>query len=346
MAKQPQVVAGLVRRYIQLRSGNRAWRMVRPDNPNIVDPQPADPQAQRQQPAKPAEAPKQETPVVDKTLSFHDDGYPSCCGASFMVPLYPTAKDDDPRAKAFEYWKQHYQGQQKIYLDYAKDYQKDLDESFSDGQRAHSKKYRLTRRYLEQSIQNYKTAAAQYDFETLYKAGNLTRNNTTKRDMSKYKGPGCTISVVPFHGSKPTPAGLHVRCDQDINVDYCGTPFEVPAPFDTPDVNRNKTDRPQAFYSKKHEHPDGFNVWCLAGMFNQDLANDIATAVAKSKDYKVGDVITFILNKSQGTQQKLNKLAAAGYRHVLTTSNSTHGGSSILYLFERKLTLEDLPNEQ
>ena len=61
MAKQPiQVGAGLVRRYIQLRSGNRAWRMVRPDNPNIVDPQPVDPNEQR----RPAAAAVDVAPVA------------------------------------------------------------------------------------------------------------------------------------------------------------------------------------------------------------------------------------------------------------------------------------------
>jgi len=338
--------------------------MVRPDNPNIVYPQPNDAPAQRQIPAAPVPVAESLNPVPvaeslnpvpvaepltpttkpDKPRKFKDVGYPACCGASFLLIEPPASKKKTPEEEARSYYEaKNFVATRDNYLGYVKVYEDDLK-----GWEAGGKKVRTPRgnhpNTTRQYIKDYQNAADSYEFEYMFKKGLLNgKAGQYDRDMATYKSPGIALSMDQFHGAHQTPAGLWVRNDYEIRENYSGKPFTVPEPFETPDVKRDKA---VALTLTSHTHDNGYKVHLIQGMSRDDLANDIASFIARNKKFAVGDVVTFILNKGQGTQQKLNKLAAAGYRHVLTTSNANHNGSSILYLFERTLTDVDKPNGQ
>lgn len=352
MAKTPAVVAGgLVRRYIQLRSGTRAWRMVRPDNPNIIDPQPEEVVRRVRTPAA-VEAPQQEErPAVvvksekaDPKRRFKDMGYQSCCGGSFLVGE-PVGVKPDPRVEALRAWKQAgYENNVKSYESQIAAWKKNL-EDFEAGKKDKAP-YGWTKAHLLNSIRIYEGYVKRYDFETMYAAGQL-KDTGFSLDLKTYKGPGVTVSCDMFHLATKTPAGIFVRDDYPLG-DYSGTPVKIPEPSDTPSVDRTKKINTNKYYPRSYEQvlPDGTkrNVWTLSGMSSADLANEIASGIAGYKEMVVGDVVTFILNKPQMTKAKAAKLTQAGYRCVLITSNKSHSGSSILYLFERELTEVDKPN--
>lgn len=324
---------GLIRRYIQLRSGNRAWRMVKPDNPNIIDPQPDTPDRPVAAPVA-APAPKPAEP-----RKFAQQGMDACCGGSILLPE-PDLSDspDAVRAAAKAFWDTHYKRRQQANLETVSRYEKDL-KVVNEGSHKRGPSTGYSKADLEYYIRTYKQRAEAFDFETMFAKGSLNLGkHRYDVDFTHFKSNGLTVSSAEFPGSTQTPAGLWVRDDYPFTKsgghDLTDALVETPEPADVPDV---KSEHNSYVYGRMIE--PGFHI--LTGCDRANLANEIAGYIKTDKSIKVGDVVFWVVARYQMTQVKANKLAAAGFRCALKTGNKSHPGDSILYMYEHKVTEQD-----
>ena len=304
----------LVRRYIQLRSGRRAWRFVKPDNPNIVQPQPGAEELDVPVPPK-VEAPVRQT----KTVLLVKD-YNGCCGAAVVEPEERFVDETDLEMKTRRWaglYKVHY------YDHYMRMSETTLDSYYK---------------------KHYAKLVEQYGLEHMLKGNQLNREPYFEFN-DKYKSYGITISTVEFSRSAKTPAGLFVRNDyparasEDAEYDLTDAILETPEPFGEDKLSRQRVsgwNLDNCFSTKQHG-----NMHVICGMGSDDLANMLSTYIADRKEIEPGHVVSFVLNRGQQTQRKANTLAAAGFRCTLVTANQNHRRSSILYLYERVVTEDD-----
>lgn len=305
---------GLVRRFIQLRSGRRAWRYVKPNNPNIVQPQPDAPD----QPMPPKEKVAVTIPVRSTKIVHLCIDYLGCCGATFLDPEERFVDETDMEAK-----RRRWEGYYKIY---------NHDHYLKMAAKASNEYYK----------QHYKHIAEQYSFENMVRG--LTLGREVYQELTdSYKSYGIIVSPTPFKDSVETPAGLFIRNDYpafgpDAQYDLSHALIEVKEP--TPD-DRLSRQRVGIKVENFFGHRQHGSVHVISGMERADLANELSTFIANKKEIEPGHVVTFILNRTQQTQRKANTLAAAGFRCTLVTGNRNHPNASILYLYERTVTEAD-----
>lgn len=318
---------GLVRAQILTLKGNKVWRWVKPDNPNIVGEVIAATKAvvkAVKEVVKPAE------PRMFTTLEF-----PGCCGAQILDPVpEPTTERDWEAEYAKSTWSQYY----KTYKDNADAYEK-------QGSKVNA--------------QYYRDHAENYSLEAFIKKDGNTGGGAP-HDGSK-AGYGIMTSSAPFPKSSKSPAGIFYRKDRDPVNEAKDDYFDAAAVVDFDKIKKTTVFTRNYCIPYGPMYGNGAFTVLVGASGGTELPHILWSAIWKGKatdkynsynsrtagtePFKPGDVVVFIANNSQRNSdgKKVPKLLAeAGFTEVVRTGNRNHPGTSTIYLYERKLTEADL----
>jgi len=354
MAKQP-----LIQARIRTRLGNVVTRLVKPDNPNIVEViterQPlAGTQATRRARTVMKPKPAKVDPVVAAEpkpirTDWQEASHHGCCGGRVLIAHDVFEKDEEPfdEAKLRTEWERSPYGKKVCddYETYAKQYEEALAYLVKNGRNMPGYQYR-TRDDLRRDADYYLNLIKNtYGWEAALKRRACYGVSTPVYVKPDKPLMGVTVSVREFPGSHQSPAGLWLRSDQDpgtsnkMHLADMATAVSQPEKIKTYDSNGSVSAlEPSSVKPTDH--------WILSNMQGKTAQAErnwtkIKQLVA-TKKAKAGTLITFILNHNQNDKATDESLAAAGFQCVLCTGNKNHGNSSVLYLYERRLTERDI----
>lgn len=345
---------GLVHRQITTKKGNRVWRWVRPDNENVVEPAiPADSiaRAAKRKVAVPKPEPEPEPVVVVKPKRWAITGYLSCCGGRIIraepdataAPVDTRTEDqmraDYERTQMCRQWKQY-----KDAEDAGRRALKRLNAGQNPNQsevfyyytvEAYGKEVSIA--HVKRILRDYQAAMNSYSFETYKVKGDIYARNNAPITYSPTcpTGTGITVSVTEFPGSTQTPAGLWVRQDQKPP----STPVEVYPAVEQPKIVKGQG----VAYSVTQDPYDKNHVLIYLGG-NNIMSASLWNTISKHKATwaKPGTIVTFIRTDRQMSKATAEDMAQGGFHCALIAGNKTHPTSSVLYLYERKLTEADI----
>lgn len=358
MAKEP-----LIQARIRTRLGNIVTRHVKPDNPNIVEvlttvidgqqPPLVQQAARRARTIIKPKAPKADPVVVKPTepklirTDWQEVSHHGCCGGRVLIAhdIFEAEEKPFDEAALRDEWERHQYGEKywKIYMGYTDQPRKALEYLIKNGRNLEN--YGGYRREMFQAdITYYEGLAKEYSWEEA-----LKRKSCYGVGAPRYLKPetalmGVTVSIREFPGSHQSPAGLWMRSDQEPGTSnkmrLKDMAKAVEQPVKIVANGRYIVNYQEPLSTKPTDH------WILSGMsrgLEQAACNwkAISNLVA-TKKAKAGTLITFILNHSQNNKAVDESLAEAGFQCVLCTGNKNHGNSSVLYLYERRLTERDI----
>lgn len=351
---------GLVRRQIMTKKGNRVWRWVKPDNPNIGQEERGQGLAAARANRRATTIPKPEVVPEPPKPQFNDFGLISlagCCGGRWAPPKPPSHEPPKTDEEYEAAWKQSSMYQN--WLSYSQTLQ-NIDagvETLKSGKKipagnpySYYNDYGVPDaiRYLEADRRTYETGRTRLSLEHFKKFGDPNQIQYLYKNGAIPNQMGIVASSEPFNGATETPAGLWVRGDyfwryKGMEAFMAGVAEAYPPvpAVAQPDCKAfaqsyKGANRVTAYTS----YVPGIHLLYLGG---RSIPSGGLWNFIRSKDsgIKPGDTVLFIRNKLQMDEGVMADMAAGGFQCVLVTGNRNHPLTSVLHLFERKLTEAD-----
>ena len=340
--KQP-----LIRARIRTRLGNVVTRLVKPDNPNIVERlDTGDQQAQRRaRTVKPKQAQAEPPKASWEAFDWRAIGHIGCCGGRILVatPKVTAGIGEAALRKEWEtsiYGKRYYDQ----YMKSVNDFKAGLEHLVSTGRNL-DRWYGYGKRDLEAQIRTYQAYVDRYSWETCLKTGQVYGSMGNPVVDPKVPLMGVTMSSQEFPGSTPTPAGLFVRSDCRPGSGCKLREADMPKAVTNVDLSFMKDPAPYRGYT------NSVTVYPTAGVAHTVLAGQSAASNTRGQfnwlrirdqvqagKAKPGHVFTLIANHNQQSEAAAEAYANHGFECVLITGNNNHPGTSVLYFYEHKLT--------
>lgn len=336
-----EVRNGLVLRLIKLRSGVRAKRWVRPDNPNIITNKKLQDEALAE--ALTVAAAGADPDVYEGGVTYSQDRLTNCCGSVLVQAgspkwLSPPKIGTIIGPKRVEYLRplvEQRLKEQKCFLTYYKDRPEHLRQTKSIIQTLESllKPCVITPDMARQLVTVTRTGSA--SFPTVRPTGTVV-STMDPRDKSYNR-----------FGS------IWYKCNQAPPDGGWIAPKYEPAPEDQLDrdkkfVKSDDINQPEKGLAYRGAYgffqniltDDGKRFHFYYGCGAYDTPNTVASLVAQYPAIHVGDTVAMILTDRQIDDDKSRRLAAAGFTRLLVTGNINHSASR-LYLYARIVTEDD-----
>lgn len=369
---------GLVQRRIRTKKGNVVLRWVKPDNPNIVAdevPMQRQRQARRQAPQQPkADAVEPvvavETPKIEYDYFWrpHD----GCCGGTIVqrkVRSGSAAETEERRVERItKQWEADMYGKRQcdLYKEAhersLKDYEFVLKAKEAGRQPAQRWTYNQRDIYdfyneaqIKTQVDRLKTLINQvYDVGT-YSLGQALKDGASwsnRKNKNSYINPstpsyGTTIALFEFPQSFETAIpGVWARSDFNTGNgnEYRPENGVVVTEFtkDTFPLTGKKVNYTHYQISKAaDDHLVYYGITDLGGSLGINVWGQLKGYNTRTK-IKPGTVVTLILNHNQISKKRHESLNDCGFTHLSVTGNRNHPGSSVLYLYGRRLTEKDV----